>query len=83
MITLIVLILIYILSGIRVYTWTQKAHFHPKGNYYGVKTGQADVFFTFVPIFNTVAALMCLGTWKDDKYINTDNSIFKPRKPFK
>lgn len=80
---ILVFIITYILSVAINYRWLQLAHYHPKGNYKMIAPLPSDVFFTFFPIINYFGAIYCIFTpWKDSKY-RKDNSIFKPRKPFK
>lgn len=76
----IVCVLIYAISAFAVYKFFQKAYYNKRGRWTNISPNTDDLFLTFAPVYNTVAALLFwifLG-WKDDESKEEIN-FFKPK----
>lgn len=74
------LIIIYILSTIRMYIWTRNAY-SKEGIYRYSELDFSNVFYTFVPFFNTsfsiLVTFISLNGKKEFKNSNLLKTIFK------
>lgn len=73
---IITLIIIYLVSVIGAYKYTQFSHFNPKGEWYGLKPDFDDFLFMFIPIFNTVLSLFYFRNISDIKFNKIDWNKF-------
>lgn len=70
MITLIVLIVVYLLSVLKMYFFMRTAH-RPGGRWYGQHTGFMELFWVFIPLFNTIFSIMVLfSSGKEEDYFS-------------
>lgn len=77
---IIIGIIIYILSCVAYYKFTQLSYYHPRGVLYKIEPKPIEIVFIFIPIINTINSLILffLVGWKKDEYKNKTN-FFKPK----
>ena len=71
----IIILVVYALSAYRNYKWIQKAYYHNKGIFYGLKPNIADLLFTFIPLMNTIISFYSLFIPPAERETN----FFKPK----
>jgi hypothetical protein len=80
MITIIIILAVYILSAYAFYKFTQIAHFHENGRFNNIEPEFDDLFLTFMPVANTILAIVC---WIDSPYRKSESNrisnFFKPK----
>jgi len=81
-ILILIAILIYILSALVVYKYTQKAYYNPEGRFYGDQPDRDDIVMTIIPVFNTIAAFtVVFNGWRNpNTKKSTSEKFFKPKK---
>lgn len=59
MLTISIILIIYIASAYKFYTFVQKCYYHPLGRWNNIKPDVIDILYTFTPFINTVFVIMC------------------------
>lgn len=74
----LILLTIYLLSAFAMYKWVQIAFYHKDGIFKGQDVGIVEMFFTFIPLINTVCTIV---TWISAyPYESTkSNNFFRPK----
>lgn len=72
----LIILTIYLLSAFTVYKWMQKAFYHKNGVFKNTKPDYINLFITFVPIINTIMAVLGLTFLPAT---NKSTNFFKPK----
>lgn len=80
MVVLLIILFTYPISAYVNFKWVQKAHYHPNGKYNIISPTEADFFFVFFPIVNTITmVIQFTETPYKEEYKEKEITFFKPK----